>query len=142
VLVRAFFSRECTFSTQNNRSECLHEEWRRKSAQFWKRTKFTFLHEDFTLANDSPKSEDILSDANVVIVHGTLFDANTMRHVQRICEACDRGTYFIMVTKALKLYSTNERETNGIIKESIQTLCKRELEMDWGRTAVYIQVRL
>jgi len=114
-----------------------------KSAQpFRRRTNFTFLHQDFTQTRVDPKTKNMFSDSSIIIVHGTLFDSKLMSHVQKICEESDQGTYFIMVTKPLNRFSKEGNDTEDIGNVRVfETLCERELEMNWGKTTVFMQRR-
>lgn len=91
-----------------------------------KKVVFTFLNHDFTCLEPAT-----LTDADVIVCHGTLFDTQLMREVLKICEQCDSGTYFIMVSQALQNNNPNQ--------ETFITVWKGELAMDWGNTTVYIQ---
>lgn len=70
---------------------------------------------------------NLVTDADLVWVHATVFDVELMEKVQQICEACSRETFFVMVTKPLKCL-------HGIV-----TCATLQLEMDWGQATVYIQ---
>jgi hypothetical protein len=105
----------------------LHEEavdnlrrWNERSVD---NTRFDFLCTDFTL------DRSLVSDAHLVWVHATVFEQDLMDSVQRLCESCSRGTYFIMVSKALK------------VKNGIVTQASLQLGMDWGQATVYIQTK-
>jgi len=122
--------------------ECTFEEGERPIHHLRRRTKFTLLHQDFTEIANDPKTKTMFSDSSVIIVHCTLFDSKLMNHVQKICESCDQGTYFVMVTKALNPFSTKGTDAENIGNVRVfDTLCKCEMEMDWGKTSVYIQCK-
>jgi hypothetical protein len=105
----------------------LHEEavdnlrrWNERSVD---NTRFDLLCTDFTL------DSSLVSDAQLVWVHATVFEQDLMDNVQHLCESCSNETYFIMVTKALKVQ-------NGIV-----TRASLQLGMDWGQATVYIQTK-
>jgi hypothetical protein len=105
----------------------LHEEavdnLRRWSERSVNNTRFDLLCTDFTL------DKSLMSDAHLVWVHATVFEQNLMDSVQHLCESCSNGTYFIMVTKALK------------VQKGIVTRASLQLEMDWGQATVHIQTK-
>ena len=99
------------------------------------RTKFNFRNDDILNISGyneglSDNNSGIADDADVVIVHATLFDSILMDAVNKICSACKSGTHFIMVTKPL-------RESDQIETVSIEIQ-----QMTWGFATVFLQVRI
>ena len=89
-------------------------------------TEFGFIRGDFT----SDQHSRIVSDADLVIAHSTLFDDNLMAKVENICRRCRPGTFFLMVTRPL---------TKGVAPDGIRTVLRTRLDMDWGTAEVYLQ---
>ena len=94
--------------------------WKKRSVGH---SQFHLLCTDFTL------NLNLVMDAQLVWVHATVFEQDLMDSVQHICESCSSGTYFVMVSKSLN-------EQNGIV-----TRASFPLDMNWGRTTVYIQTK-
>lgn len=94
--------------------------WRERSVGH---SRFHLLCTDFTL------DPNLVTDAQLVWVHATVFEQDLMESVQHICESCSSGTYFVMVSKSLN-------EQNGIVARA-----SLPLDMNWGQTTVYIQTK-
>lgn len=95
------------------------------------KTIFDFYCDDFT----RNKFRDMLSEAQLVFIHATVFDETLMECVNEMCHGCCAlGTYFVMVTKPL--CSTC---TLGSRFSTISTRAKLQLAMSWGEATVYIQ---
>jgi hypothetical protein len=100
-------------------------------------TSFTFLLQDFKLP--STFTDQILCDANIVVVHATAFDEALLACIeQRLAEQCASGTWFVMVSKPLG------RRCGNKIKDNARDIfpCWKILHhgwMDWGCGTIFIQ---
>ena len=92
-------------------------------------TKFTFLNEDLNYVDST-----VLCDADVILVHATIFDHHLMEQVHNICKLCKDGTYFIMVSQSLG--------GNTNTPHPFQTIVQVQLSMTWGKTNVFIQQKI
>jgi SAM-dependent methyltransferase len=70
-----------------------------------------------------------IASADLIFCHATVFNPSLMAALQQLCDACEPGTIFVMVTKPLQESSSN----------NIQTLEEWQLRMNWGEATVYIQ---
>ena len=109
--------------------------------------KFEFILDDFTKYS--------IADANLVIVHATVFDDDVMACVERQCEECAPGTWFVMVSKPLGVGYSNgndmKTEDLGCGGRGRNASTFRVFKtwnvldqggMDWGLGKVYIQRRV
>lgn len=81
------------------------------------------------ICGDFRDSSFEIASADLIFCHATVFNPSLMAALQQLCDACERGTLFVMVTKPLQESSDN----------NIQTLEEWQLRMNWGEATVYIQ---
>jgi SAM-dependent methyltransferase len=73
-----------------------------------------------------------IPSADLIFCHATVFNPSLMAALQQLCDACQPGTIFVMVTKPLQESLNN----------NIQTLEEWRLRMNWGEATVYIQKKV
>lgn len=99
-------------------------------------TSFTFLLQDFTIPSTS--TNQILNDANIVVVHATAFDEALVACIeQRLAEQCASGTWFVMVSKPLGGRCNISNDNTRDIFPCWKIL--HHGSMDWGCGTIYIQ---
>jgi Histone methylation protein DOT1 len=85
--------------------------------------RFEWVCADFT------KHIDWISNADLIFIHATVFEADLMVELSALCEKCRRNTYFCLVSKMLE---SNE----------IETISEMQCELSWGKGNIFIQKRL
>eukprot|EP00978_Attheya_sp_CCMP212_P040081 scaffold215150_cov50-Attheya_sp.AAC.1 len=101
---------------------------------------------DFT----APHAEEWIRDADIMIVHGTVFDQELHGWIQQMAESplCQSGTFFCMVTHPLSLSSKKTSSSgyqyanSGHHEIMFETLVTQQMAMDWGHATVFIQRKL
>jgi hypothetical protein len=83
-----------------------------------------FLLADFTTESNMTR---ILTEADLIWIHGTVFEPKLFALVQDICEACDPGTLFVLISQPLEE------------SEHIETLEEGWFKMSWGLSIVFLQ---
>jgi hypothetical protein len=108
-------------------------------------TNIHFLCCDFT----APHAEEWIRDADIMFVHGTVFDQELRDWIQQMAESplCHSGTFFCMVTYPLSLSrkktsSRYQYANSGHHEIMFETLLTQQMAMDWGHATVYIQRKL
>jgi len=100
---------------------------------------------DFT----APHAEEWIRDADVLFVHGTVFDQELRDWIQHMAESplCQSGTFFCMITHPLSLSrkktpSGYQYDNSGHHEIMFETLVTQQMAMDWGHATVFIQRKL
>ncbi|KAL7569105.1 hypothetical protein ACA910_016940 [Epithemia clementina (nom. ined.)] len=99
-----------------------YRHWKRANQRL-RQVDVDWRHGDFTVDTDWVDTTDL------VICHATLFEDALMSRLTYLCSLCGSGTMFVMVSRPLQ-------------HPSIVTINTLQLEMSWGRSTVYLQVRL
>mmetsp|Transcript_11859 Transcript_11859/g.15513 ORF Transcript_11859/g.15513 Transcript_11859/m.15513 type:complete len:221 (+) Transcript_11859:31-693(+) len=71
------------------------------------------------------------SDANVVLIHATVFDNDLMARIQLKAEQMLAGTFFIVVSKELR---------TGVVT-GIQTIQQYRFKASWGEATISLQMK-
>ena len=79
---------------------------------------------------DFTNEKDWMERADLVFIHGTVFEDDLREVLNGLCQACRPGTVFCLVSWSL-------REVNGI-----RTIADFQLDMDWGLASVFLQQKV